>query len=169
MLAHPQVQGDQRKRLYLTLGEVSDGENGGRQRRDRCLQRRSRPRRRAARGAQRARGAAAPAQAPKLLEDAYTRQLQRLPATEPTRLARAGLWRSLGDLRKKDLHDEGAALAAYLASAELTPDDAPAQEALAAFATQVKGNEEVAIAAWRRALPTTDDQGRVCIALGELR
>jgi hypothetical protein len=104
----------------------------------------------------------------KLLEEAYSRQLERLAATDQTRLARAALWRALGDLRAKELHDDGAALSAYQASAELSPDDAPAQEALAAFATRVKGHEEIAREAWRRALPSSNDPGRVCLALGEL-
>ncbi|MGQ0507405.1 MAG: tetratricopeptide repeat protein [Myxococcaceae bacterium] len=104
----------------------------------------------------------------KLLEENYARMIQRLPKTEETHAARMTLWRALGDLYLKVLKNNDGALMAYQVVAAGVPEDAAVQEAYAELAAQKPGSEEKAVEAYRRALPTTNNPGKVVSALAEL-
>jgi tetratricopeptide (TPR) repeat protein len=104
----------------------------------------------------------------KPLEENYARMIQRIPKTDDTHAARMLLWRALGDLYLKVLkHTEGALMAYQVVAAGL-PDDASAQETYAELAATQPGNEDKAIAAYRRALLNTTHPGKIVSALAEL-
>ncbi len=105
----------------------------------------------------------------KLLEDNYARMLQRLPKTPDTHAARMTLWRALGDLYRQVLKNDEAAFLAYQAAAAGLPDDAQVQETFAELAQRRPGEEQKAVDAWRRALPTTTDLAKVVNALATLQ
>lgn len=104
----------------------------------------------------------------KALEENYVRMIQRLPKTEETHVARMALWRGLGDLYLRVLKNSDSALMAYQVVAAGSLDDALVQETYAELAAQKPGSEEKAINAYRRALPTTAQPGKVLSALAEL-
>ena len=104
----------------------------------------------------------------KPLEENYARMIQRLPKTEDTHGARMAMWRALGDLYAQVLKDPAGALMSYQVVAAGVPDDAAVQETYAELAAQAPGNEEKAIAAYRRALPNTQNPGKVLSALASL-
>ncbi|MHB8874318.1 MAG: tetratricopeptide repeat protein, partial [Myxococcaceae bacterium] len=104
----------------------------------------------------------------KPLEENYARMIQRLPQTEDTHSARMMMWRALGDLYLKVLKQPEGAVMAYQVVAAGLPDDAPVQEAYAELAAQQPGHEDKAVAAYRRALPATNNPGKVASALAEL-
>ncbi|MGA9522845.1 MAG: tetratricopeptide repeat protein [Myxococcaceae bacterium] len=105
----------------------------------------------------------------KLLEDNYARMIQRLPKTPETHTARMTLWRALGDLYRQVQKNDDAAFLAYQAAATGLPDDAQVQETFAELAQRRPGEEQKAVDAWRRALPTTTDPARVVNALATLQ
>lgn len=104
----------------------------------------------------------------KMLEENYVRMIQRVPKTDETHLARMGLWRALGDLYLKVIKNADSALMAYQVAAAGLPDDAEVQQTYAELAAQKPGSEDVAVAAYRRALPTTSRPAKICSALAEL-
>ena len=104
----------------------------------------------------------------KMLEENYVRMIQRVPKTDDTHLARMGLWRALGDLYLKVIKNADSALMAYQVAAAGLPDDAEVQQTYAELAAQKPGSEDVAVAAYRRALPTTSRPAKICSALAEL-
>jgi tetratricopeptide (TPR) repeat protein len=95
------------------------------------------------------------------LEENYRRMLSRIPKSPETHTARMALWKALGDLYLHVLKSNEGAVAAYGVAAKGLPDDAAVQETFAAVAAQVPGKEDEAIAALRRALPTTSDPRKV--------
>jgi tetratricopeptide (TPR) repeat protein len=104
----------------------------------------------------------------KKLEENYARMVQRLPKTEATHAARMTLWKALGDLYLKVLKQPQDALMAYQVVAAGLPDDPAVQETYAELAAQAPGQEDKAIAAYRRALLKSQNQGKVCSAVAEL-
>ncbi len=104
----------------------------------------------------------------KMLEENYVRMIQRVPKTDDTHLARMGLWRALGDLYLRVIKSSDSALMAYQVAAAGLPDDAEVQQTYAELAAQKPGSEDVAVAAYRRALPTTSRPAKICWALAEL-
>ncbi len=104
----------------------------------------------------------------KLLEENYARMIQRLPKTEETHAARMTLWKALGDLYLRVLKNTDGALMAYQVVSAGAPEDAQIQEVYGELASQKPGNEEKAVAAYRRALPNTTNPGKVVSALAEL-
>jgi len=104
----------------------------------------------------------------KQLEENYVRMIQRIPKTDETHVARMALWRALGDLYLRILKNSESALMAYQVVAAGMPDEASVQEAYAELASQKPGSEDKAVAAYRRALPTTVNPAKVCSALAEL-
>jgi tetratricopeptide (TPR) repeat protein len=104
----------------------------------------------------------------KVLEENYARMIQRLPKTDDTHAARMALWRALGDLYLQVLKQPEGALTAYQVVAAGLPQDAAVQETFAELAAQVPGQEEKAVAAYRTALETTKDPGKVVSALATL-
>jgi tetratricopeptide (TPR) repeat protein len=105
----------------------------------------------------------------KLLEENYARMIQRVPKTPETHAARMTLWRALGDLYRQVLKDEDGALMAYQVVAAGLPDDGEVQEAYAELASNKPGLEVKALEAWRRALPSSSDPGKVVSALSALQ
>jgi len=63
----------------------------------------------------------------------YRRMIKRLGATPPAakKAQLLGLWRKLGDICRRRLHEREAAVAAYEVCAQLAPDDRRYQEVLA--------------------------------------
>ena len=104
----------------------------------------------------------------RLLEENYSRMVQRLPKTEETHAARMALWRGLGDLYLQVLKQPDAALMAYQVAAAGLPDDALVQEAYGDLAAQSPGNEEHALAAYRRAVGSSAHPGKVVSAFAAL-
>ncbi len=104
----------------------------------------------------------------KQLEENYARMIQRLPKTEDTHAARMTLWKALGDLYLRVLKNPDGALMAYQVVSAGAPEDAQVQEVYGELAAQKPGNEEKAVAAYRRALPNTTNPGKVVSALAEL-
>jgi tetratricopeptide (TPR) repeat protein len=104
----------------------------------------------------------------KLLEENYVRMIQRIPKTDDTHVVRMALWRALGDLYVRVLKNPDSAFMAYQVAAAGLPDDAAVQEAYAELAAQKPGQEDKAVAAYRRALPNTAHPAKVCSALAEL-
>ncbi|HZA52288.1 MAG TPA: tetratricopeptide repeat protein, partial [Myxococcaceae bacterium] len=104
----------------------------------------------------------------KLLEENYARMIQRIPNTPDTRGVRMMLWRALGDLYRQVLKDDDGALMAYQVVSTGLPDDGPAQEAYAELASKKPGQEAKAIEAWRRALPSSTEPGKVVSAISAL-
>lgn len=104
----------------------------------------------------------------KTLDDNYKRMIARLPKGEETHSARMTLWKALGDLYLKVLKAPDAAAEVYKVVAAGMPDDAGVQEQYAELAQAQPGHEESAVEAWRRALPSTSNPGKVASALAEL-
>lgn len=104
----------------------------------------------------------------KALEENYARMIQRMPKTEETHVARMTLWRALGDLYVRVLKHPESALMAYKVVAAGLPEDSATQESYAQLAAQQPGQEDEAIAAYRRALANTTNPGKVASALAEL-
>ncbi|MBX7099937.1 MAG: tetratricopeptide repeat protein [Myxococcaceae bacterium] len=104
----------------------------------------------------------------KTLDDNYKRMIGRLPKGEETHAARMTLWKALGDLYLKVMKAPDAATEVYKVVAAGMPDDAAIQEQYAELAQQQPGHEQSAVDAWRRALPSTSNPGRVASALAEL-
>lgn len=104
----------------------------------------------------------------KLLEENYARMIQRLPKGDETHAARMTLWKALGDLYLNVLKHPDGALMAYQVVSTGLPDNAEIQLTFAELAAQKPGEEEKAVAAYRRALPNTDKPGKVASALAEI-
>ncbi|MFL5318877.1 MAG: tetratricopeptide repeat protein [Myxococcaceae bacterium] len=104
----------------------------------------------------------------KLLEENYARMIQRLPKGDETHAARMTLWKALGDLYLNVLKHPDGALMAYQVVSTGMPDNAEIQLQFAELAAQKPGEEEKAVAAFRRALPNTDKPGKVASALAEI-
>jgi hypothetical protein len=94
--------------------------------------------------------------------------IQRFPTTPDTPVARMTIWRALGDLNLMVLKKPEAAAAVYKVVASGMPDDAGIQEAYAEIASQQVGQEDNAIEAYRRALPSATNPGKIASALAEL-
>jgi tetratricopeptide (TPR) repeat protein len=105
----------------------------------------------------------------KLLEENYARMIQRVPKSPDTHAARMTLWRALGDLYRQVLKEEDGALMAYQVVAAGLPDDGAVQEVYAELASRKPGHEAKALEAWRRALPSSSDPGKVVSALSALQ
>ena len=86
------------------------------------------------------------------LEQAYVRMIQRLPKGPQAASARLALWKALGELYRRVLHDPENARMAFEVVAKGDPDDAAAVEAHAELAAQVPGHDAEAIGAYRRLL-----------------
>lgn len=99
------------------------------------------------------------------LDACYLRMIRRLGDKPDTAMARAALYRSIAELRLRRLKNRESALEALEASARLLPDDATAQEAFADLAVDFPARAADALAAYRRALPTTSDLPKVCRAV----
>jgi tetratricopeptide (TPR) repeat protein len=104
----------------------------------------------------------------KALDDDYKRMLARFPKTDETHAARMTLWRALGDLYLNVMKAPEAAVEVYKVVAAGLPDDVEVQELYAGLAQGQPGKEQEALAAWRRALPTTASPGKAASALAEL-
>jgi tetratricopeptide (TPR) repeat protein len=104
----------------------------------------------------------------KTLDENYKRMLGRFPKTEETHVARMTLWKALGDLYLNVLKAPDAAVEVYKVVAAGLPDNVEVQEAFAALAQTQPGYESQAIEAWRRALPSTSNPGKVASALAEI-
>jgi tetratricopeptide (TPR) repeat protein len=104
----------------------------------------------------------------KLLEENYARMIQRLPKAEDTHQARMVLWRALGDLYMQVLKQPDGALTAYQVVAAGLPTDAAVQETYAELAAASPGSEDKAVHAYRLALETTKNMGKVASALAAL-
>jgi tetratricopeptide (TPR) repeat protein len=104
----------------------------------------------------------------KALEDNYARMLHRFPRGPETHAPRMAMWRALGELYLHVLKNrEGAFMAFQVVSTGL-PDDVQAQLTFAELATERAGEEDKAVAAWRRALPLAEQPGKVASQLMEL-
>lgn len=104
----------------------------------------------------------------RLLDENYKRMITRMPKTEETHVPRMTLWRALGDLYLNVLKAPDAAVEVYKVVAAGLPDNVELQEQFAALAQTQPGYEQQAVEAWRRALPTTSNPGKVASALAEL-
>lgn len=102
------------------------------------------------------------------LEENYARMIQRFPKTPETHVARMTIWKALGDLYLKVLKRPEAAAEVYKVVANGMPDDAGIQEAYAEIAASQAGLEDNAIEAYRRALPSATNPGKIASALAEL-
>jgi tetratricopeptide (TPR) repeat protein len=88
------------------------------------------------------------------LAENYRRMLGRIPDTKDSAAARASVLLALADLQAEKLRDRAAALEAYRRAALLAPQDPEIQARLGAFAAKSRGQEQEAMVAYRRALPT---------------
>lgn len=102
------------------------------------------------------------------LDENYKRMIGRMPKTEDTHVPRMTLWKALGDLYLNVLKAPDAAVEVFKVVAAGMPDNVELQEQYAALAQSQPGYEEQAIEAWRRALPTTTNPGKVASALAEI-
>lgn len=103
-----------------------------------------------------------------VLDENYKRMIGRVPKTPDTHNVRMNLWKALGDLYLNALKAPDAAVQVYKVCASGLPDDVDMQEQYAALAQTQPGYEQEAIEAWRRALPSTANPGKVASALAEL-
>ncbi len=104
----------------------------------------------------------------KSLDDNYKRMLGRFPKTDETHAARMAIWKALGDLYLNVMKAPDAAAEVYKVVATGQPDNVEIQELYASVAQTQKGHEEAAVDAWRRALPTTSNPGKVASALATI-
>ncbi|MFZ5444170.1 MAG: tetratricopeptide repeat protein [Myxococcota bacterium] len=104
----------------------------------------------------------------KQLDDNYKRMIARVPKTPDTHQVRMNLWKALGDLYLNALKAPEAAVQVYKVVAAGLPDNVEIQELYAGLAQTQPGFEQEAVDAWRRALPSTTNPGRVAGALAEL-
>ncbi|MBM4378105.1 MAG: tetratricopeptide repeat protein, partial [Deltaproteobacteria bacterium] len=104
----------------------------------------------------------------RLLEDNYARMLQRFPKGPETHGPRMAMWRALGDLYLHVLKNPQGAFMAYQVVSTGLPEDVSAQLTFAELAAARPGEEERAVAAYRRALPHAEQPGKVASALAEL-
>lgn len=102
------------------------------------------------------------------LDENYKKMISRLPKTEETHVPRMTLWRALGDLYLNVLKAPDSAVEVYKVVAAGLPDNVELQEQFAQLAQTQPGYEQLAVEAWRRALPATSNPGKVASALAEL-
>ncbi len=102
------------------------------------------------------------------LDENYKRMIARVPKTPETHNVRMNIWKALGDLYLNALKAPDAAVQVYKVVASGLPDDVDMQEQYAALAQTQPGFEQEAVDAWRRALPSTANPGKVASALAEL-
>lgn len=102
------------------------------------------------------------------LDENYKRMIARVPKTNDTHAVRMNLWKALGDLYLNALKAPDAAVQVYKVVAAGLPEDTEIQELYAGLAQSQAGFEGDAVAAWRRALPSTSNPGRVASSLAEL-
>ncbi len=104
----------------------------------------------------------------KRLDTSYERAIRRLAAVPGTEAAQAALWRSAGEMRRRELRDRAGALAAFEAGARLLPADPLAQETFADLAMEFPPRGQDALAAYQRALPATAHPEKICAAAGQV-
>src|SRR6476620_2261442 len=102
------------------------------------------------------------------LDENYKRMIGRIPKTPETHQVRMGLWKALGDLYLNALKAPEAAVQVYKVVASGMPENVEIQELYAGLAQGQQGYEQEAVDAWRRALPSTTNPGKVASALAEL-
>ncbi|HEY0880727.1 MAG TPA: tetratricopeptide repeat protein, partial [Archangium sp.] len=103
-----------------------------------------------------------------MLDENYKRMIARIPKTPDTHAVRMNLWKALGDLYLNALKAPEAAVQVYKVVASGLPENTDIQEVYAALAQTQAGYEQEAVDAWRRALPSTANPGKVTSALAEL-
>jgi golgin subfamily B member 1 len=104
----------------------------------------------------------------KTLDENYKRMIARMPKTEETRVPRMTLWKALGDMYLNVYKANDAAVEAYKVVAQGMPENVEIQEQFAVLAQGQAGYEDQAVEAWRRALPQSQNPGKVASALAEL-
>ena len=102
------------------------------------------------------------------LDENYKRMIGRIPKTPETHPVRMNFWKALGDLYLNALKAPEAAVQVYKVVASGMPENVEIQELYAGLAQNQPGMENEAVEAWRRALPTTANPGKVASALAEL-
>ena len=102
------------------------------------------------------------------LDENYKRMIARIPKAPETHQVRMNLWKALGDLYLNALKAPDAAVQVYKVVASGLPENVEIQEMYAGLAQQQPGYEQEAVDAWRRALPSTSNPGKVTSALAEL-
>ena len=102
------------------------------------------------------------------LDENYKRMIARVPKTPETHAVRMNFWKALGDLYLNALKAPDAAVQVYKVVASGLPENVEIQELYAGLAQTQAGYEQEAVDAWRRALPSTSNPGRIAGALAEL-
>ncbi|MFT3709095.1 MAG: tetratricopeptide repeat protein [Archangium sp.] len=102
------------------------------------------------------------------LDENYKRMIARIPKSADTNAVRMNLWKALGDLYLNALKAPEAAVQVYKVVASGMPENVEIQELYAGLAQTQAGYENEAVEAWRRALPSTSNPGKVASALAEL-
>ena len=102
------------------------------------------------------------------LDENYKRMIARIPKTPETHPVRMNLWKALGDLYLNALKAPDQAVQVYKVVASGLPENTEIQELYAGIAQTQPGYENEAVEAWRRALPSTTNPGKVASSLAEL-
>lgn len=170
MLAVPSLQDDAQraKRVWFALGELNRDELGDVDKATQCFNRALDLDWRFIEAFSALEAMLGKSKKWRLLDENYKRMITRMPKTEETHVPRMTLWKALGDLYLNVLKSPEAAVEVYKVVAAGLPDNVELQEQFAALAQTQPGYDQQAVEAWRRALPTTSNPGKVASALAEL-